>query len=78
MTNHETNPIFHRWLEKSINQEHIIYYEFSDFNNLEPIGKGLFGSVFRANWKNNDTIFAIKKFNDNKTIKEVVNEVLKS
>ncbi|GBC18516.2 kinase-like domain-containing protein [Rhizophagus irregularis DAOM 181602=DAOM 197198] len=63
------------WLERSIAEEHIIYYEFSDFNNLEPIGKGLFGSVFRANWKNNDTIFAIKKFNDNKTIKEVVNEL---
>ncbi|PKC00788.1 kinase-like protein [Rhizophagus irregularis] len=76
MTNHETNPIFHRWLEKSINQEHIIYYEFSDYNNFQPIGKGSFGSVFRANWKNTDTIFAIKKFNNDKmTLKGVVNEI---
>ncbi|GBC18514.2 kinase-like domain-containing protein [Rhizophagus irregularis DAOM 181602=DAOM 197198] len=62
--------------EKSINQEHIIYYEFSDFNNFQPIGKGSFGSVLRANWKNTDTIFAIKKFNNDKTtLKGVVNEI---
>lgn len=76
MSIHEINPIFHRWLEKSINEEFIIYYEFSDFKNLQPIGNGSFGKVLRANWKNSDTIFAIKKFNNDKTtLKGVVNEV---
>lgn len=75
MSNYENN--LQGWLERSIAEEHIILYEFSDFNNLQLIGKGLFGCVFRANWKNTDPIFAIKKFNNDKTIKEVVNEVIK-
>ncbi|PKY56191.1 kinase-like protein [Rhizophagus irregularis] len=64
------------WFDKSIAEEYITLYEFSDFNNLQPIGRGSFGSVFRANWKNTDTIFAIKKFNNNNsTPNQVVNEV---
>ncbi|PKC07080.1 hypothetical protein RhiirA5_377329 [Rhizophagus irregularis] len=39
-------------------------------------GRGSFGSVFHANWKNTDTIFTIKKFNNNNsTPNQVVNEV---
>ncbi|CAB4389884.1 unnamed protein product [Rhizophagus irregularis] len=64
------------WFDKSIAEEYITLYEFSDFNNLQPIGRGSFGSVFHANWKNTDTIFAIKKFNNNNsTPNQVVNEV---
>ncbi|PKC56464.1 hypothetical protein RhiirA1_473956 [Rhizophagus irregularis] len=63
------------WFDKSIVEEYITLYEFSDFNNLQPIGRGSFRSVFRANWKNTDTIFAIKKFNNNNsTPNQVVNE----
>ncbi|RIA84799.1 kinase-like domain-containing protein [Glomus cerebriforme] len=64
------------WLEKSIAEEHIIYYPYSEFNNLRKIGKGSFGKVFRANWKNTDKVFALKNFNnDRTTLKEVVNEI---
>ena len=64
------------WLERSIAEEHIISYEYSDFKNLQPIGSGSFSSVIRANWKNTDSFFALKTLNDDKaTLKAVVNEV---
>ena len=64
------------WIEKSISEEHIKYYEYSDFINIQPIGKGSFGNVVRANWKNTGRIFALKSFNDDKiTLKEIINEV---
>ena len=63
------------WLEKSIKEEHITYYEYSDFENLQQIGSGSYGNVDRANWKNN-RLYALKSFNNNKiTLREVVNEV---
>src|SRR5687768_4319136 len=64
------------WLEKSIADEHVNYYEYSDFKNLQLIGNGFFGNVMRANWKNTNHFFALKSFNHDKiTLKEVVNEV---
>ncbi|CAB4389886.1 unnamed protein product [Rhizophagus irregularis] len=61
---------------RTIVEEHIIYYEFSEFKNFQPIGSGSFGSVFRANWKNTNKYFALKRFNNDKTtLKEVVNEI---
>ena len=64
------------WLERSISEEHIKYYEYSDFINIQPIGKGSFGNVDRANWKNTDRIFALKSFNnDETTLNEIINEV---
>jgi hypothetical protein len=65
------------WLERSISEENIIHYEYSEFKDLKPIGSGSFGSVVRANWRNTEIIFALKSFNndDKTTLKEVVNEV---
>ena len=64
------------WLEKSITDEYISHYEYSDFKNLQSIGSGSFGNVIRANWKNTNHFFALKSFNNDKiTLKEVVNEV---
>lgn len=66
------------WIEESISKEYIIKFGYSDFNNIQPIGGGNFGKVFRANWKNTDTLLALKSFDNNKlTLKEVVNEVFK-
>jgi hypothetical protein len=62
------------WLEKSIEEEHIIYYEYTDFKNIQKIGVGLYGNVMRANWKNR--FFALKIFDYDKiTLKGIVNEV---
>ncbi|RIA78642.1 hypothetical protein C1645_842780 [Glomus cerebriforme] len=65
------------WLENSIVNEYLNYYEYSEFENLETIGKGSFGSVVRAKWKNAGNFFALKTFhkNDEITLKEVVNEI---
>jgi hypothetical protein len=37
------------WLEKSIKEEHVVYYEYSDFKNFQLIGSGSYGKVERAN-----------------------------
>ena len=65
------------WLNNSITEEHIKYYEYSDFTNIQPIGKGSYGNVVRVNWKNSNRLFALKSFNnDNQTLKEVIKEVI--
>ena len=64
------------WLEQSITNEHIIDYRYSDFKNIQYIGGGSFGNIFRANWKDTDTVFALKSFNNQKsTLKEIIKEV---
>ncbi|RIA81422.1 hypothetical protein C1645_881628 [Glomus cerebriforme] len=64
------------WLDNSIAEEHIKYYEYSNFKNFHQIGRGSYGNVVRANWKNSDRLFALKSFNnDEQTIKVVVKEL---
>ncbi|PKY57744.1 kinase-like protein [Rhizophagus irregularis] len=63
------------WLERSIADEHIKYYEYSDFKNIRPIGNGSYGKVNSANWKNTDHFFALKSFNsDKQTLEEIIKE----
>ena len=64
------------WLENSIADEHFRFYEYSDFKNVQKIGKGSFGNIMRVNWKDTHLIFALKSFKDDiVSLKEVVNEV---
>ena len=68
---------YNDWLEKSIAEENIKLYRYSDFNNIQPIGRGAFGNVDRVNRKNTDRFFALKSFNyDKQTLEEVVKVVL--
>jgi hypothetical protein len=65
------------WLKKSIEEEHIVYYEYSDFEILRSVGSGSYGNVECANWKNH-RLFALKSFNnynDKTTLEQVVHEV---
>ncbi|GET58636.1 kinase-like domain-containing protein [Rhizophagus irregularis DAOM 181602=DAOM 197198] len=77
----ETDPkepnYYNKWLEKSIANEYLNYYEYSEFKNLESIGNGSHGNVVRANWKNAGNFFALKtfKYYDNIMLKELVNEI---
>lgn len=72
----DLNSKYIDWLEKSIANEHIKYYEYKDFHDIKQIGNGASGSIYRANWKNTDTIFALKSFyNQRSTLKGIVNEV---
>ncbi|GES88022.1 kinase-like domain-containing protein [Rhizophagus clarus] len=64
------------WIEEAIAKNYIKYYEYNSFNNIEEIGCGSFGKVYRAKWKNCHRYLALKSFFDfNVTIKEVVNEL---
>lgn len=69
----ETNDIFNSWLK---NNEDVQYFEYSNFRNLKPIGKGSYGSVLRANLKNVSGFYALKSFNnDETTLQQIINEV---
>ena len=61
------------WIEKSIINEHINYYEYSGFKLIQPDSSE---NIIYASWKHTNDIFVLKSFNNEKTtLKEVVNEV---
>ena len=62
------------WLEKAIVEEHIKYYDYSHFNNIQEISTGSVGNIFRANWKDSDTVLVLKS-SYKLTVQEIVNEV---
>ena len=65
------------WIEEVISKKLIKYYEFEYFNNIQEIGSGGFGKVYRANWKDPYKYFALKSFTfNNVTAKEIVHEVI--
>ncbi|PKY55458.1 hypothetical protein RhiirA4_474928, partial [Rhizophagus irregularis] len=41
-----------KWIEEAISKKFFKYYEFEQFYNIQEIGSGGFGKVYRANWKN--------------------------
>jgi hypothetical protein len=53
---------WNKWIEEAISKELIKYYEFEQFYNLQEIGSGGFGKVYRANWKNSHKSCAINHF----------------
>ncbi|CAB4388166.1 unnamed protein product [Rhizophagus irregularis] len=65
------------WIEETVDKEYLKLYEYKQFNNIQHIGTGKFGSVYRANWKNSETQFALKSFFnlDNITMKEIIREL---
>src|SRR5436853_2530574 len=66
------------WINESISKKLIKYYEYDHFYNVEEIGSGSFGKVYRANWKNSNKYLALKSFTslNNTTAKEIVHEVI--
>jgi hypothetical protein len=65
------------WIEDAINRKHIKYYKFEDFSDIQEIGAGAFGKVFRANRKMSKQYFALKSFFNlnNATVKKIIREV---
>ncbi|EXX50476.1 uncharacterized protein OCT59_012494 [Rhizophagus irregularis] len=65
------------WIEEAIAKKHIKYYDYKHFNNIQEIGSGGFGKVYRANWKSFHNHLALKSFFNinNATVKEIVNEI---
>jgi len=66
------------WIEEAISKKHIKYYEYDHFSDIQEIGNGNFGKVYRANWKNSNKYLVLKSFSNfnHITIKEIVNEVI--
>ncbi|CAB4379672.1 unnamed protein product [Rhizophagus irregularis] len=65
------------WIDEAITKKLIKYYKFEHFHNVEEIGCGGFGKVYRANWKNSHKYLALKSFfnfNDI-TVKAIVHEI---
>ncbi|CAB4415551.1 unnamed protein product [Rhizophagus irregularis] len=65
------------WIEEAISKEYFRLYEYEHFSNVQRIGTGGFGKVYRANWKNSEQYLALKSFfnlND-VTAKEIVHEL---
>ncbi|RGB26724.1 kinase-like domain-containing protein [Rhizophagus diaphanus] len=64
------------WIEESIVKKQIKCYDQNHFNNIQEIGSGNFGRVYRANWKNSHGFLALKSFiNFDAIAKEIVNEL---
>ena len=66
-----------QWIEEAIGKGYFRYYEQEYFNEIQKIGTGGFGKVYRANWKNSRQYLALKSFFnlDDITAKEIVHEV---
>ncbi|UZO04085.1 uncharacterized protein OCT59_024484 [Rhizophagus irregularis] len=65
------------WIEEAVTKNYFKYYDYKHFNNIQEIGFGSCGKVYRANWKNFRNYLALKSFYNynNITIKEIVNEI---
>ncbi|GBB96584.1 hypothetical protein RclHR1_02790007 [Rhizophagus clarus] len=48
------------WIEEAISKMHIKYFDHQHFRNIEEIGCGGFGNIYRANWKNSEQHLALK------------------
>ncbi|CAB4388451.1 unnamed protein product [Rhizophagus irregularis] len=64
------------WIEEAISKEYLRLYEHKYFSNVQKIGTGGFGKVYRANWKNSDQYLALKSFFnvDDVIAKEIIHE----
>ncbi|RGB27595.1 kinase-like domain-containing protein, partial [Rhizophagus diaphanus] len=64
------------WIEESILNKQIRYYDYKHFNDIQEIGVGSSGNVCRANLKNSHGYLILKSFiNFNIIAKEIVNEL---
>ena len=68
------------WIEEAVSKGYLKYYEYKDFKNIEEIGSGAFGKVYRAIWKNNSNNYlalkSLSNLNNTAAIKEFVHEVI--
>ncbi|CAG8720516.1 14625_t:CDS:2, partial [Dentiscutata erythropus] len=58
-----------------LNEEHFKLFERSCFKDVEPIGEGGSGKVYRAIHRNSEVIVALKSFKNDVAIKEAVKEL---
>ncbi|CAG8771655.1 12531_t:CDS:2, partial [Racocetra persica] len=64
-------------IQKCLIDWRIKFYEYTRFKDVELIGEGGHGKVYRATLKNNGITVALKSFkSNNMTFREIVNEVV--
>ncbi|CAI2166914.1 15669_t:CDS:2 [Funneliformis geosporum] len=64
------------WKNDACNGKYFYYFEYTDFKDIQNIGKGNFGKVYRACLEHDNHIIALKNFKiDKLTMKDVVNEI---
>ncbi len=66
-----------KWLKEAIDNEHINYQQYSTFENIERIGHGAIGEVYKATSSCFQKTVTLKKFKISPyfTINEIINEV---
>src|SRR5689334_15124114 len=66
------------WIEEAISKKLIKYYKYEDFTNVEYIGRGDFGKIYRASRKISEKCFVLKSLLnlDDNAVKEIVHEVI--
>jgi hypothetical protein len=75
---HNSNNCVKR-IEESILKKHIKHYEFKHFYNVEKIGNGNSGVIYRSKWKNSEQYMILKSFynfDNDATVKEIIREVI--
>ncbi|CAB4436908.1 unnamed protein product [Rhizophagus irregularis] len=77
MQNTENSNECINWIKEAISKEYFRLYEHKYFSNVQRIGTGGFGKVYRVNWKNSDQYLALKSFSnvDDVIAKEIVHEL---
>ena len=67
--------IWSEWLDEAIQNEHINFYKYDNFKNIQKIGSGGFGKIYKATF-NDGVTFALKSYKyGTENMKEAVNEV---
>lgn len=59
------------WIKEAVNKDLLKYYDYKYFSDIQEIGSGRSGKVFRANWRNSNCL-ALKCA----TVKDIVREVI--
>ena len=58
------------WIDLKIKDGDIVYFEYSEFSEVEKIGQGGFGIIERAHWKSGGITVALKILTKNPSINE--------
>ncbi|CAB5386234.1 unnamed protein product [Rhizophagus irregularis] len=58
------------WIKEAVNKDLLKYYDYKYFSDIQEIGSGRSGKVFRANWRNSNYL-ALKCA----TVKDIVREL---
>ncbi|PKY30539.1 kinase-like protein [Rhizophagus irregularis] len=58
------------WIKEAVNKDLLKYYDYKYFSDIQEIGPGRFGKVFRANWRNSNYL-ALKCA----SVKDIVHEL---